>query len=178
MHATIQPRRRRGGAFSSGIIFAIIAALIIFGFGAITGFSNAANNPAAGIWGVALLAAFFLTPLLAGFVGTLRSGRIGVGTLAGLWDGLFVGIWTAAYVLIAYFMAISKPGVNVDTFLKQVTDQAAQQGVRVTMTGSDLLIVLIVTCVVLAVVFVVIGVVLGVLGAAIGKMFARTPRYY
>src|SRR5262249_55046261 len=112
MQSTMQPYRRRGMAFSTGFIFALIAAIVIFGFGALTGFrTGAAMDP---LWGWAWVFALFATPLLAGFVGTLRSSRIGSGTLAGFWDGLFVGIWIVAYIMIGYYLAVSQAGSNLD----------------------------------------------------------------
>src|SRR5215469_16655917 len=171
MQSTMQPPRRRGVAFGTGIIFAIIAAIIIFGFGALNGFhTNTAANP---LWNWALIFAFFATPLLAGFVGALRSSRIGSGTLAGLWDGLFVGIWIAAYIMIVYFLA----GSNLDATIKQVQDQMARQGTSVTITRDTILASLIVADVLLVVIFLGIGTLLGLIGALIGKPFAPRRRY-
>ena len=171
MQSTMQPPRRRGVAFSTGIIFAIIAAIVIFGFGALNGFgTSTAANP---LWGWALLFALFATPLLAGFVGALRSSRIGSGTLAGLWDGLFVGLWIAAYILIVYFLA----GSNLDKAIQQVQAQMAQQGTPVTITRDRLLASLIIADVLLVIVFLVIGTLLGLIGALLGKPFAHRQRY-
>src|SRR5260221_14562717 len=105
MQSTIQQPRRRGVAFSTGIIFALIAAIVIFGFGALNGFrtSTAANQ----LWGWAWIFALFATPLLAGFVATFRSIRIASGTLAGLLVGLFVGLWISPFIMIFYYLPAS-----------------------------------------------------------------------
>src|SRR5215469_689076 len=171
MQSTMQPYRRRGVAFSTVFIFALIAAIVIFGFGALNGFrTSTAANP---LWGWALLFALFATPLLAGFVGALRSSRIGSGTLAGLWDGLFVGLWIAAYIMIVYFLA----GSNLDATIKQIQDQMAQRGASVTITRETILTSLIVADVLLVIIFLAIGTLLGLIGALIGKAFAPRRRY-
>jgi len=158
-------------AFSTGIIFALIAAIIIFGFGALNGFRTGMTaNP---LWGWAWIFALFATPLLAGFVGALRSSRIGSGTLAGLWDGLFVGLWIAAYIMIVYFLA----GSNLDATIKQIQDQMAQRGASVTITRETILTSLIVADVLLVIIFLAIGTLLGLIGAFIGKAFAPRRRY-
>jgi len=175
MQSTIQPPRRRGVAFSTGIIFALIAAIVIFGFGALNGFSTGTTtNP---LWGWALVLALFATPLLAGFVGALRSSRIGSGTLAGLWDGLFVGLWIAAYIMIVYYLAVSQAGSNLDAAIKQVQDQMARQGASFTITRDTILTFLIVADVLLVIIFLGIGTLLGLIGALIGKAFAPRRRY-
>jgi hypothetical protein len=166
--------RRKGRAFSIGFIFAILAAIVIFGYGVITGFRSNANTSQ--LWSWALLAAFFATPLLAGFVGTLRSGRIGAGTLAGLWDGFFVGIWGAAYILIAYFLTASN-SASINTAIQQANAQLAQQGIHVTISQGAILISLIILGVILIILFLVIGALLGVIGALIGKIFAPRSNY-
>ena len=171
MQSTMQPPRRRGVAFSTGIIFALIAAIIIFGFGALNGFRTGMTaNP---LWGWAWIFALFATPLLAGFVGALRSSRIGSGTLAGLWDGLFVGLWIAAFIMIVYFLA----GSNLDAAIKQIQDQMARQGTSVTITRDTILTSLIVADVLLVIIFLGIGTLLGLIGALIGKPFAPRRRY-
>jgi len=171
----MQPYRRRGVAFSTGFIFALIAAIVIFGFGVLTSFRTSTTaNP---LWGWAWIFALFATPLLAGFVGMLRSSRIGSGTLAGLWDGLFVGLWIAAYIMIVYYLAVSQPGSNLDATIKQVQDQMAQRGASVTITRDTILASLIVTDVLLVVIFLGIGTLLGLIGALIGRVFAPRRRY-
>ena len=167
MQATMP--RRRGRAFSTAIIFAILAAIVIFGYGVITGFRG--NTNMGQLWGWALLAAFFATPLLAGFVGTLRSGRVGTGTLAGLWDGFFVGIWLSAYVLISYFLTTSNSS-SFNAAIQQANARLAQQGVHMTFTQGGILTFLIIADVILIILFLGIGAVLGVIGALIGKIFA------
>ena len=175
MQSTIQPYRRRGVAFSTGIIFALLAAIIIFGFGALTGFrTGAATNP---LWGWAWVFALFATPLLAGLVGTLRSSRVGSGTLAGLWDGLFVGLWIVAYIMIVYYLTASQAGSNLDAAIKQVQDQMAQRGASVTITRDTILTSLIIADVLLVIIFLGIGTLLGLIGALIGKAFAPRQRY-
>jgi len=115
--------------------------------------------------------------LLAGFVGALRSSRIGSGTLAGLWDGLFVGLWIAAYIMIVYYLAVSQAGSNLDATIKQVQDQMAQRGASVTITRDTILASLIVADVLLVIIFLGIGTMLGLIGALIGKAFAPRRRY-
>src|SRR5579859_11808 len=175
MRATVQTRRRRGFSFSTGLLFAILAAIIIFGFGAVNGFHN--NGPANDIWGWAILFALFATPLLAGLVSTLRSGRIGAGTLAGLWDGFFVGVVLAAYILTVYFLTLAQSGSNLDLVIQQAQAQIAQQGQHFTITRETIVTTLIIFGVILIVLFLIIGTVLGLIGALIGKIFSRSPRY-
>jgi hypothetical protein len=171
MQSTMQPPRRRGVAFSTGIIFALIAAIVIFGSGALNGFRT--GTLANQLWGWAWIFALFATPLLAGFVGALRSSRIGSGTLAGLWDGLFVGLWIAAYLVIVYYLA----GSNLDAFIKQLQDQMVQRGTSVTIIRDTLLAQLIIADVLLVIIFLGIGTLLGLIGALIGKPFAPRRRY-
>jgi len=177
MQSATQPRRSRGVAFSTGLIFALLAAIVMFAYGFLYNFPT---RPAQStLWGIAWLGALFATPFLAGFVGTLRSGRIGSGTMAGFWNGLFVGLLAAVYILVVYYLTISHPGgsANLDQVIQQMNQQMTQRGLPATVTRDAILTGLIVADVIVLILLLISGVVLGLIGALIGKIFAPNPRY-
>jgi hypothetical protein len=178
MQQTAMPVRRRSGiAFSSGFLLSIFAAIIIFGIGVLTNFRSIQGNTVL-IWMV--LIALFVTPFLAGLVGTIRSGRIGTGTLAALWDGFLVGIFISIYILLLYL--INTPTMPSATMLKQIQTQLAQDGIHVSLQPATVqqfaLIGLLILDGFLVALLMGLAAMLGVVGSIIGKIFSPHPRDY
>lgn len=177
-------RRKRGIATTSGLSLAILGAIIIFGIGIISGFHSISGTSKFGqvaVW--LILFALFGTPLLAGFVGTLRSGRLGTGTLSGLWNGFLVGLCLAIYIIVLYLT--NAPTQVSPESARQAQEALAQQGVQVSLQSIQAnatrqvgLTGLVIADVILILLWLGIGAVLGVIGGAIGKIFVHQPRDY
>lgn len=123
------------------------------------------------------------TPLLAGLVGTLRSGHLGTGTLSGLWSGFLVGLCLAIYIIILYLT--NAPTQVSPESARQAQNVLAQQGIQISMQSIQAnamrqvgLTGLVIADVILVLLWLGIGAVLGVIGGAIGKIFVRQPRDY
>lgn len=177
-------RRKRGIATTSGLSLAILGAIIIFGIGIISGFHSISGTSEFGqVAAWLILFALFGTPLLAGFVGTLRSGRLGTGTLSGLWNGFLVGLCLAIYIIILY-LTNAPSQVSPDS-ARQAQEALAQQGVQVSLQSIQAnatrqvgLTGLVIADAILVLLWLGIGAVLGVIGGAIGKIFVHQPRDY
>jgi hypothetical protein len=177
-------RRKRGIATTSGLSLAILGAIIIFGIGIISGFhsiSGTSEFSQVAAW--LILFALFGTPLLAGLVGTLRSGHLGTGTLSGLWSGFLVGLCLAIYIIILYLT--NAPTQVSPESARQAQNVLAQQGIQISMQSIQAnamrrvsLTGLVIADVILVLLWLGIGAVLGVIGGAIGKIFVRQPRDY
>ncbi len=173
MQSAIQPRRK-GVAISTGFILALLAAIVLFAYGYLYSFPmRPVMNTA---WGIGLPSVLFGSMLVAGFVGTLRSGRIGAGTLAGLWAGIFVGLFSAIYIVAVYYLTISTPNgaATLDQVIQQANQMMTQRGLPATVTRNGILTFLIILDVILVIGMLIVGTVLGLIGALIGKIFAPT----
>ncbi len=168
MQTTYPPIRRGTGgtAFVYGLIFGVISAAILFAVGSITQFKTqftGYNDTATGF-----IVALFVTPLLAGFLATLRTGRITTGTMAGLWTGFFAGLATGGYILLAYlvFHPINQGDV------RSLLDRMAQNGIHIPLNNSNVITTSILLVLAVTLALLITGVILGLLAALIGKVFA------
>lgn len=178
MQQTTMPvRRRRGIAFSSGFLLSIFAAIVIFGIGVLTNFQSIQGNTIL-IW--MLLIALLATPFLAGLVGTIRSGRVGTGTIAALWDGFLVGIFISIYILLLY--ETNTPPPPSAATLQQIQSQLGLLGIKLPLQSVSAQQIALIGILILNGVLILLqlglATILGVIGSLIGKIFAPHPRDY
>ena len=178
MQQTTMPVRRRSGiAFSSGLLLSVFAAIVIFGIGVLTSFRSIQGNTTLIYM---LLIALLAIPFLAGLIGTIRSGRMGTGTVAALWGGFLVGVYISIYILLLYL--INTPPPPSATTLQQIQTQLAQWGVYLPLQSVPAqrigLISILTLDGVLIIVQLGLSTILGFIGSLIGKIFAPHPRDY
>lgn len=171
MQTNVSLNKKSRGTLLFGLLFGIIAILIILGYGVTMGFrmmSQQTNNSA----GWLVLVAFVVPPLLAGLFTALRSGRIGSGTLSGLLAGLLGGLGAAAYILITYYTSSS-----INAAIQTMNNQMKQANAGFTITPGTLLASIIIAAIILVLIFLGFGTLFGLIGAVIGKIVRPRPRF-
>lgn len=163
MQTNVSLNKTRKETLLFGLLFGVIAALIILGYGAARGFQVSLRTGNGSGWLMGL--AFIVMPLLAGLLATFRSGRIGSGPLAGLLAGLLGGLGAAAYILIIFFTSSS-----VNTAIQTVQNQLNQSGASFTISSSTVHTFAIVAAIIVALIFLAFGTLFGLIGAVIGKI--------
>ena len=175
-------RQKRGIALSSGGILGLIGGILILVAGIYSGFHNVpSTSPQAGLVTILILVGLLGTPLLAGLIGTVRSGRFGTGVLSGLWDGFLAAIFLDIYIVILYFLnpptAPSAQSVQqAQSILTQYGINVSSQSIQNVSSPQSTLMAVIFAGLVLLIVWLGVGAFLGIIGAAIGKIFVHHPR--
>lgn len=175
-------RQKRGIALSGGSILGLIGGILILAAGLYSGFHNVSStSPQASLVTILLLVGLLGTPLLAGLIGALRSGRFGTGVLSGLWDGFLTAIFLDTYIVILYFLnpptAPSAQSVQqAQSILAQYNINVSSQSIQNMSSPQTTLTAVIFAGLVLLIIWLGVGAFLGVIGAAIGKIFVHHPR--